>query len=361
MIKSVIFFAVLAAAAPLNKPDFLAEKLNSIYRTTPSTSAPLPLTSVASSTYVAPTTSVTTSDAAPTTAQAPVITQAAAATTNRVQATTSTAAAAATTAASSGSTSDSSSGFMYSGDITWYNIGVGTTSCGGTYSDSGLVVAVSSQRMNNGANPNANPYCGKKINIFYKGKVTQAKIADTCWDCSVGDLDLDPSLFRIVAGNELKSYLPKSDKGCVVCTTRNRKVAVKMATTNVIEVPEMDAEMAMQLLRQVLIKTELLTDHVNAMGLLRQLTFLLLAIVQAAAYINENGIALSDYLSLLDEQEQDVVDLLGEHFEDDGRYQDIKNPVATAWLILFEQIQRFDPLAAEYLSFVSCVDSKGIP
>jgi tetratricopeptide (TPR) repeat protein len=161
--------------------------------------------------------------------------------------------------------------------------------------------------------------------------------------------------------HELKAYLPKSQQGYVVCTTRNRKVAVKIARSNVIEVAEMDEEMAMQLLTKSLINQELLNSHQDAQKLLEQLTFLPLAIVQAAAYINENGIALSEYLVLLEEQEQDVIDLLSEDFDDDGRYEDVKNPVATTWLVSFEHIRRLDPLAAEYLSFMSCIDPKDIP
>ena len=161
--------------------------------------------------------------------------------------------------------------------------------------------------------------------------------------------------------SELKGCLPKNQQGCIVCTSRTRKLALQIAPTNVIEVPEMDEEMAMQLLSKSLINQKLLTRHQAARNLLEQLTFLPLAIVQAAAYINENGIALSDYLSLLEEQEQDVVELLSEDFEDDGRYPDAKNPVATTWLISFEQIQRLEPLAADYLSFISCVAPKDIP
>ena len=161
--------------------------------------------------------------------------------------------------------------------------------------------------------------------------------------------------------NELRGYLPGSRQGCVVCTTRNRKIAVKIAAVNVMEVREMDGEVGMQLLTKSLIDQELLTRDQDARKLLEELTFLPLAIVQAAAYINENGIVLSDYLSLLDEQEQDVIELLSEDFEDNGRYQDVKNPVATTWLISFEHIQRLDPLAAEYLSFMSCVVPKDIP
>jgi hypothetical protein len=163
---------------------------------------------------------------------------------------------------------------------------------------------------------------------------------------------------------ELKPYLPKSPQGCVICTTRNRKVAVKIAEApNIIEVSEMDEETAMQLLAKSLgiDDPELLDSRQDALKLLEQLTFLPLAIVQAAAYINENRCALSEYLSLLEAQEQEVVELLSEDFEDDRRYEDTKNPVATTWLISFQHIQRTNPLAAEYLSFMACVDPKDIP
>ena len=46
-------------------------------------------------------------------------------------------------------------------------------------------------------------------------------------------------------------------------------------------------------------------------------------------YINENEILLIEYLSLLREQEEEVIDLLSEEFQDHRRYHNIKNPVAT--------------------------------
>ena len=45
------------------------------------------------------------------------------------------------------------------------------------------------------------------------------------------------------------------------------------------------------------------------------------------------GITLGDYLSLLTNQEEEIVALLSEEFEDEGRYRDMKNPVTTTWLI----------------------------
>ena len=48
---------------------------------------------------------------------------------------------------------------------------------------------------------------------------------------------------------------------------------------------------------------EILNDHYNVVQPLRLLPFPPLAIVQAAAYVNENGISLAGHLSLLDNRE----------------------------------------------------------
>jgi hypothetical protein len=159
----------------------------------------------------------------------------------------------------------------------------------------------------------------------------------------------------------LKDYLPRSKQGCIVFTTRDKKTAVKLVGQNFIEVPEMDENGAMELLQKSLACPTPLADQRDAKALLAELTYLPLAIVQAAAYMNENSIAPADYLSLFNEQEEDVIELLSEEFEDDWRYKSVKNPVATTWLISFEQIRARDPLAAEYLSFMACIDRKDIP
>ncbi|KAH8663632.1 P-loop containing nucleoside triphosphate hydrolase protein [Tricladium varicosporioides] len=166
---------------------------------------------------------------------------------------------------------------------------------------------------------------------------------------------LEPGSSRLI------DYLPRSEQGCIIFTTRDRKTAVKLASQNVVEVPEMDEDVAIQLLQKSLIHSDLVNNRTNTVALVKELTYLPLAIIQAAAYINENGIAFVDYLSLLADQEEAVIDLLSEEFEDDGRYNNTKNPVATTWLISFEQIQHRDPLAADYLSFMACIDPKGIP
>ncbi|KAH7087860.1 hypothetical protein FB567DRAFT_355749 [Paraphoma chrysanthemicola] len=155
--------------------------------------------------------------------------------------------------------------------------------------------------------------------------------------------------------------LPTSKHGSILFTTRSRKAATKLASKNVVFVDEMTDTMSKDLLRKSLINEDLLEDEEAAENLLHKVAHLPLAIVQAAAYINENDIDLADFASLLDDTEQNVIDVLSEEFEDEGRYAEIKNPIATTWLISFDQIRKRDPLAAEYLAFMSCIAAKDIP
>lgn len=159
----------------------------------------------------------------------------------------------------------------------------------------------------------------------------------------------------------LKDYLPESPEGFVVITTRNRKLAVKWAASKIISIPPMELNVATHMLGNSLIQTELVKDHDVTTKLCQKVEFLPLAISQAAAYINENGLTTADYLSLLEEQEEDVIELLSEDFEDQWRYNAIKNPVAMTWLISFNQIRHLNALAASYLSFMACIHPKSIP
>ena len=87
----------------------------------------------------------------------------------------------------------------FSGDGTYYNPSAGTNSCGTQAHDSDIMAAMNVAQMTNGANPNANPNCGKKVSVTGpKGSVT-VTILDTCPGCSHGDLDLSPAAFDKIA------------------------------------------------------------------------------------------------------------------------------------------------------------------
>ncbi|KAF2180563.1 hypothetical protein K469DRAFT_440296, partial [Zopfia rhizophila CBS 207.26] len=155
--------------------------------------------------------------------------------------------------------------------------------------------------------------------------------------------------------------LPRSNQGCIVFTTRDRKTAVKLAHQNVVEVPKMNEEAVKQLLQKYLANLDLTKNQPDTESLLAQITYLPLVTVQVAAHIKENRVIPADYPSLLADQEEKIIDLLSEEFENDRRYHNAKNPVATTWLISFDQIRHCDPLAADYLSFMACIDPKDIP
>src|SRR6267378_6415769 len=159
----------------------------------------------------------------------------------------------------------------------------------------------------------------------------------------------------------LKTYIPRSKYGFVLFTTRNQQVATSLVGPEVISIHEMDDKMATDLLRASLIRKDLVNDSQTTTQLLHQLSCLPLAIIQAASYINETEISIATYLSLLRRQEKEMVELLSEDFEDEWRYAESKNAVAVTWLVSFHQIQRLNQLAADYLSFMSCIDPRDIP
>ncbi|CEL09228.1 hypothetical protein ASPCAL12367 [Aspergillus calidoustus] len=160
-------------------------------------------------------------------------------------------------------------------------------------------------------------------------------------------------------GPPLEDFLPRSRKGRIVFTTRNRKLAMKLAPFDLVPIPDVDEATAFQIMQKMLGRD--LVAEGAARALLEQLAFLPLAITQASSYIVENGLDLSTYLALFQEKEQDAVELLSEDFRDSGRYRDIQNPVITTWLISFQQIQQQNLLAADYLFLMAIINPRNIP
>ncbi|KAK1992666.1 hypothetical protein LX36DRAFT_674402 [Colletotrichum falcatum] len=126
------------------------------------------------------------------------------------------------------------------------------------------------------------------------------------------------------------SYLPSSRNGSILLTTRNYQAAAKFSRGLTMHLQEMGGEEAAQLLCNGLDESQT-KDKQSTTQLLEHLTYL------------------------------PLVTLLSKDFEDEDRYEDIRNPVATTWLISFEHISRDNPLAARYLSFMCYLAEKDIP
>ncbi|KAL2825852.1 hypothetical protein BJY01DRAFT_256170 [Aspergillus pseudoustus] len=159
----------------------------------------------------------------------------------------------------------------------------------------------------------------------------------------------------------LEEYLPGSENGRIVFTTRNMGLAVDLTFSQIISIPDEDQKTAWCILESLLLQKHLLDDLATTIAILDKLTYLPLAIAQASAYINKKRISLSAYLTLLQEEEEAAVELLSETFRDPRRYKDIENAVITTWWISFQQIQHQDVLAADYPSFMACINPRNIP
>lgn len=94
------------------------------------------------------------------------------------------------------------SGDTFSGDATYYDVGLGA--CGVTNTDSELIAALNVEQFNQfGSMSNGNPVCGKTATLHYQGKSVTVTIQDKCPGCAYGSLDLSPAAFTQLADKSL--------------------------------------------------------------------------------------------------------------------------------------------------------------
>ncbi|KAH7459857.1 hypothetical protein FOMA001_g19797 [Fusarium oxysporum f. sp. matthiolae] len=163
------------------------------------------------------------------------------------------------------------------------------------------------------------------------------------------------------ADNGLYRSLPQSDQGRILFTTRYRKVAISVAGRNIVEVPAMSRDEARSYFKGALMQEMPSADDEVMNHLLTLLAHFPLAITQAAAYVNENQIPLAEYLQLFENTDRDRMELLSAEFQDDTRYEQSQDPVATTWFISFNQIRKADELASRILMFLAYVEPKAVP
>lgn len=164
------------------------------------------------------------------------------------------------------------------------------------------------------------------------------------------------------AEDNLGQYIPECDHGSILITTRNKQAGLKLAKGKPpIELETMDDKESQQLLRAGLGSwaSDINTQEID--DLASRLEHLPLALAQAAAFMEANTMGVGEYLDMLRDSDQAVVDLLSEDFETVGRDRLAPRAVAETWMLSFEQIKRQSPLAAELLSLMSFFDRQAIP
>ncbi|KAL1893712.1 hypothetical protein Sste5346_006212 [Sporothrix stenoceras] len=181
------------------------------------------------------------------------------------------------------------------------------------------------------------------------------------WLMVVDNAD-DPELVCGNVSDPLGEYIPRSDKGRVLITTRTAHVATSLATDTVVlnefDLPQSKA-LAAKLLKRKPPQTQ--GDKEALDDLLRELVFLPLAITQAMAYLNVSGLSTTAYLGLLRRTEVDRLDLLSREAQDNTRYRESRHAIAATWLVSFDHLQKSSPDAVTLLGFLSQIQPKAIP
>lgn len=159
----------------------------------------------------------------------------------------------------------------------------------------------------------------------------------------------------------LYEYLSNTQHGRTLFTTRSKDLARRNPRRKVVEIGQMEPKDAVQLLYKLSVPKKLLREEEQTMELLQELTYLPLAISQAAAYLVRNDIPIDTYLGLIRSEEKTMVDLMSRALEDDAIHEKAQRAVATTWLVSFNRIRKTDADAAAILAFLSCIEPKAIP
>ncbi|KAJ2998342.1 hypothetical protein NUW58_g359 [Xylaria curta] len=159
----------------------------------------------------------------------------------------------------------------------------------------------------------------------------------------------------------LQNYLPQSQNGSILVTSRNMDVALRIVgdLRNVMRVQAMSKSQALQLLQNRLHNT---SNEDGMAKLLDALDYIPLAITQAAAYINRRSpMTVPAYLDEFRRSSQRKRKLLDLDFGDLRRDGSASNSVKTTWRLSFESIRKERPSAADVLSLMSFFHQQGIP
>ena len=161
--------------------------------------------------------------------------------------------------------------------------------------------------------------------------------------------------------NAILDYLPQNTKGFLLITSRDERLAKRLADIHALTVVNpMSAAEAQELLESRQSRPLDNLDRECIGDLVEALEYFPLAISQAAAFIAKNYITVSQYLELLDISNPDLQDLLSEDLGDFRRDSQSHNSIIKTWKITFDLINKQNTRAAEILSLMAILDRQGI-
>ena len=161
----------------------------------------------------------------------------------------------------------------------------------------------------------------------------------------------------------LRDYLPQSQNGSILLTTRSRKSALRLAEeSDIVPIDPMGASVAFELLDKKLESIGQKHDK-DLKELAGVLEFMPLAIVQATSYILRLSprYSVRRYIEEFQKNDRKRSNLLNHEGGELRRDSQAKNSIIITWQISFEHIHETRQSASDLLSLMSFCDPQGIP
>ena len=162
-------------------------------------------------------------------------------------------------------------------------------------------------------------------------------------------------------GQPISAYLPQSQNGSILVTSRSQAVALKLVEEkDIVVVQPMTPAQALSLVEK---KLGSLGQGDDTAELAAALDFMPLAIAQAAAYVSQKAprYSVQQYLEDFRKSDRKRTSLLNHEGGQLRRDWQAQNSIIITWQISFEHIRQTRPSAADLLSLMSFFDRQGIP
>jgi tetratricopeptide (TPR) repeat protein len=174
------------------------------------------------------------------------------------------------------------------------------------------------------------------------------------------DISLGSSGSSTAQAADLLDYLPQSELCSIIFTTTNSNTARTLASQNVVEVRELAPDVALRMLDKYLSTPISQSEEQEAKLLLQELSYLPMAIVQAAAYMNARSITLQNYRSELARHKHLGLKHSSNAPKDPLRGSNARSPVTATLGLSLDEVRRSNALAADYLFLAACIARKDI-
>ncbi|KAF2633333.1 kinesin light chain, partial [Macroventuria anomochaeta] len=169
-----------------------------------------------------------------------------------------------------------------------------------------------------------------------------------------------PSGSSTTRAADLADFLPHSKLCSVIFTTTESNTAEALAPQNVTALHKLTPDTALRMLQNRLTTPLSNAEQQEAMHLLRELSYLPLAVVQAAACMNASSMTVQQYQAQLDQHKEASLTYTNGSSKGEQQESGLRKTVAAALSLSMAQVRQSNAVAADYLFVAACVDRKDI-